>query len=202
MKDLIKKQKGFTLVEMMVAIAVFSLVMVTAMSALLNVIDANNKARAIKTAVNNVNFALESISRNARLAIDYGCGDDGVPTGDCPTGGNIIRYRTARADKAGLMELDGDGNIKNKFVYYKFNEDENRLEECLEKGQTCDYTGPYTAITSSEVKITKARFYVLGTSDPRMQPRIIMTISGEAGSKEKTKTKFDLQTSISQRIRN
>ncbi|MFA7315154.1 MAG: type II secretion system protein, partial [Candidatus Magasanikbacteria bacterium] len=115
-----KTNTGFTLVEMMVAIAVFSIVMVAAMSALLNVIDANNKARAIKTAINNVNFALEGISRDMRMGTDYKCGFDEEPSGDCLSGGgNIISYVSPRADYA------------EKKAYYKFNKDDGSIEECL-----------------------------------------------------------------------
>jgi prepilin-type N-terminal cleavage/methylation domain-containing protein len=186
MKKRNKKRGGFTLVEMMVAIAVFSLIMVAAMSALINVIDANNKARSVKTAVNNINFALESMSRDMRSGTDYACGNNAEPNGNCPGGGNIIKYKSPRADLG-------------RYVYYKF--ENNQIKECLEKdGQICDYDiGPFLPITSSEVKITKTVFYVLNTGETTKQPRAIITISGEAGTKEKTV--FDLQTGISQRVR-
>ena len=99
-----KINTGFTLVEMMVAIAVFSTVMVVAMSALLIVIDANTKARSLKAAVNNVSFALDSISRDMRMGTEYSCSTGtALPFSDltnCPTGGaagtegKMIKYRS------------------------------------------------------------------------------------------------------------
>ena len=181
---------GFTLVEMMVAIAVFSIVMTVAMSALLNVIDANNKARSIKTAINNISFALEGISKDMRMGTDYACGNDNEPNGDCLNGGNIISYISSRA------------NFFEKKAYYKFNV--NQIWECLEKGTIdCTFTGPWNPITSTEVKIdaNKSKFYIIGTENSSTQPRMIMTISGKAGSKAKIETSFDLQTGVSQRIR-
>ena len=180
----------------MVAIAVFSVVMVAAMSALLNVIDANNKARAIKTAINNVNFALEGISKDMRMGTNYVCGTDfnSIPnSAGCSTaGGSIIGYKSNRAD---------DG----KYAYYRYNGDNLKLEECLEKNDKICTSNPddFSPITSSEVKIEKAVFYVLGVDDPTKQPRMIITIKGKAGpsSKENLQTTFDLQTSVSQRIR-
>ena len=62
----------------------------------------------------------------------------------------------------------------------------------------------YFPITSTEATLNDVRFYVLNDDldTPEVeQPRIIMIISGEAGTKDKVKTYFDLQTSISQRIR-
>jgi prepilin-type N-terminal cleavage/methylation domain-containing protein len=199
-----KNNNGFTLVEMMVAIAVFSIVMVTAMSALLNVVDANNKARSLKTAINNISFALEGISKDMRMGTDYSCGKDGSLAGDCPSGGDIIRYRSVRADMDSSLD-------KHKYAYYKFSKDNNGigfLEECLGKsGIICGFNGPFTPITSTEVDLTSVNFYVLGVNNSNLtignktQPRMIMTVSGVAGTKEKIKTTFDLQTSVSQLTR-
>jgi prepilin-type N-terminal cleavage/methylation domain-containing protein len=187
-----KENKGFTLVEMMVAIAVFSIVMVTAMSALLNVIDANNKARAIKTAINNVSFALEGISKDMRMGSDYACGDSlSEPDGECLSGGDIIKYKSPRSD------------LPDGYAYYQYNDVDLTIETCLEKnGINCSAGGPFSPITSDEVDLTNVRFYISGvespTDDPLTQPRMVMTVSGKAGSKEKIETRFDLQTGVSQ----
>lgn len=47
-------QKGFTLVEMIVAIFVFSVVMVISTGALVSIIGANRKAQSVKSVMNNV----------------------------------------------------------------------------------------------------------------------------------------------------
>lgn len=200
----IKNKKGFTLVEMMVAIAVFSIVMVTSISALLNVIDANNKAKSIKVAINNISFALEGISKDMRMGTDYACGQDVEPSGDCLGGGNIIKYRSIRADEV----LSGG---LRKYAYYKISN--GVISTCLEKGSiSCNFNGPFTAITSNELVIstTTSKFYVLGVAGSnlpagsgRTQPRMIMVISGTSGPQNKAKlqTSFDLQTSVSERVR-
>lgn len=189
-------RKGFTLIEMMVAIAVFSIVMVTAMSALLNVIDANNKARSIKTAINNISFALEGISKDMRMGTEYECF---LRDGNCVG----IKYKSPR------VELKG-------YAYYKFQPGQDgesgQVLECLEKdGRNCTSPSDFQPITSAEVNLTDVKFYVLGVenslnsvdSGTKTQPRMIMTISGTAGpaNKPKLQTTFDLQTSVSQRIR-
>jgi len=193
------KKTGFTLVEMMVAIAVFSIVMVTAMSALLNVVDANNKARSIKTAINNISFALEGISKDMRVGTKYECSIDGAnftSDGNCTAGGTMIRYRSIRAYQ------DTASGVR-KFAYYKF--ENSQIKECLEKevGDNC-LSKTFYPITSSEVTLNKVKFYILGNgldnNGLKQQPRMIMTISGIAGSTNKSKlqTTFDLQTGVSQ----
>ena len=58
---------GFTLVEMLVSISVFLVVMLVAASSLLSIIDGNNKAQSLKSAINNLNFALEDMEKNIRV---------------------------------------------------------------------------------------------------------------------------------------
>ena len=204
-----KNKRGFTLVELMVAIAVFSIVMVVAMSALLNVIDANNKARSIKTAVNNISFAIESISKDMRMGKDYACGNNlseikDVTTGmECDNaGGKYIKYRSQRAyDDA----PEGSATSSKRFAYFKF--ESTQIWECLEKTETatCNDDSDFMPITSKEVEIENVTFYILGVQNSgnlagsgKTQPRMIMTVKGRAGSKDKTRTEFNLQTSVSQ----
>jgi prepilin-type N-terminal cleavage/methylation domain-containing protein len=180
---------GFTLVEMMVAIAVFSIVMVTAMSALLNVIDANNKARSLKTAINNVSFALEGISKDMRMGKEYNCSGESDTlnfVGNCTGGGEAIRFKSSKEN--------------NPYLFYRFVEDEGkgRIEACSDQTDTCS---EYSAITSPEVDLNRVTFYILNVGEIGKQPRMLMTVSGEAGTKEKIKTQFDLQTGVSQIVR-
>lgn len=179
---------------MMVAIAVFSIVMTVAMGALVNVIDANQKAQTIKTAINNVNFALESISKDMRVGTDYVCLDaDLNQVENCLTGVVGIKYKTPRSPSSG-SRLD---------AYYYYNQAEQSIESCLQKESTdCETLNEFSRITSPEVAITNMKFYLTGTATGS-QPYIIITLSGLAGtsSKQKTQTAFDLQTSISQRAR-
>jgi prepilin-type N-terminal cleavage/methylation domain-containing protein len=187
-----KNNKGFTLIEMMVAIAVFSIVMVMAMGALLNVIDSNNKARSIKTAINNISFALEGISKKMRMGTDYACGTNGINTieQDCTDGlADIISFKVK----------DGE------YIFYKF---EEQIKSCISTIQgSCD--GTYSLLTSSELTLDSVKFYVLGVTNSkvvagiRTQPRVIIVIKGSAGNKNKVKTQttFDLQTGISQTSR-
>lgn len=186
----------------MVAIAVFSIVMVTATSALLNVIDANAKARSVKTAINNLSLALEGISKDMRMGTDYGCFDStNTWVEDCSDGGTAIKYKSPRA----FLLPDGE----RKYAYYKF--ESEKLWECLEddSGDNCSLPGAiFDPITSGELEITEVKFYIIGVEGSdypipnKTQPRMVMTLSGVAGkNREKTKTEFDLQTSVSQRIR-
>lgn len=185
----ISARSGFTLVEMMVAIAVFSIVMVTAMSALLNVVDANQKAQAIKTAINNVNFALESISKDLRVGSKYSCLGGIKDDYSCGDGISYTKYK----DESSTTTIS-----------YQFIKKTDGLKGRIQRKDEFKGSG-FQDITSQEVDITDMKFYLIsgiGSNGQKLQPRVVITVSGEAGVKEKIKTTFDLQTSVSQRSRN
>ncbi|KKR45378.1 MAG: hypothetical protein UT80_C0037G0001, partial [Parcubacteria group bacterium GW2011_GWC1_40_13] len=93
-------------------------------------------------------------------------------------------------------DLNGDGNMDNDTVIYKYNDTEKSIERCENiSGVTCSLSSNFTRLTAPEVKITDMKFYI----DSSSQPRVLITISGEAGTKERIKTNFNLQTTVSQR---
>jgi type II secretory pathway pseudopilin PulG len=198
---------GFTLVEMLVSIAVFMSVMVVAMGSLISIINANRKSQAIKNTVDNITFVLDSISRKVQLGDDYICsngvsidfscsGDEGC---NCSIGGNAIQYYDKNKDKIiqyvfikSPNEENGDGNIQQRI--------------CDNLGSICGGFGDWQNLTGpvSNVNIKNMTFYVLGVganddstpSGDRRQPRIIITAEGLVGS-ENSGGNFMLQTSIS-----
>jgi len=72
--SMLKLVCGFTLVEMMVASAIFTVVSVVAIGAVITVNNANRKAQAIRAVVDNLNFTMESMSRKLRVGSQYHCG--------------------------------------------------------------------------------------------------------------------------------
>lgn len=68
-------QKGFSLVEMLVAIAIFMIVVTTTLGAFLKMVDINKKVQSVRNAMDNANLAMETMMRNIRLGYDYEGGD-------------------------------------------------------------------------------------------------------------------------------
>jgi len=174
--------KGFSLVEILVSIAIFSVVMVTAAGALLTTIDANHKAQAIQSVMNNLNFALESMSRAIRVGDTYHCGDSGSLAGnqvpsDCAGGSDFFSFRRSNDNKTVYYYLSGSQIVR-----------------------AIDAAGAL-AISAPEIMIENLKFYVQGASlGSQAQPRVTIVIQGYAGATEKIKTPFNLQTTLSQRM--
>src|SRR3989344_4028496 len=68
-----RSTRGFSIIEMIVAVAIFSIVMVVCVGALLSVVDVNQRVQSMKSIVNNLNYALETMVRNIRTGRDYEC---------------------------------------------------------------------------------------------------------------------------------
>lgn len=65
------KQQGFTLVEIIVAIGIFTAVITMALATFLNISDIQRKAGALRAINDNLNFALEVMSREIRTGKNY-----------------------------------------------------------------------------------------------------------------------------------
>lgn len=181
----LKTNKGFTLVEMITAVALFSVVMVVGMGALLNVLNANKQAQAIQTAVNNLNLAMEMMSREIRTGIDYHCGEVGeyTSTRDCPGGDDLIAFEP----------YNGDVNSPNDQVVFKF------LNQRIYK--STDSGASFLPLTAEELILEDLYFVVIGSDKgDGVQPKVLISAKGYVGEREKGRTSFNLQTTISQRM--
>ena len=70
-KQVHKKKRGFTLVETMVAVAIFTVIVTAGMGALMSVLGAYKYAQKGKKAADSVNVLLENMTREIRLGSTY-----------------------------------------------------------------------------------------------------------------------------------
>ena len=185
---ILNNKKGFSLIEMLVAVALFSAVMLMAVGALLALIDANRKAQALNSVMNNLNFALENMSRKIRVGTNYHCEttdsiiDINKPK-DCINGGKLLAFEASGGNRDDI----------NDQIVYRING--TRLEKSEDSGAT------FVNLTAQEVSIDKFIFYVDGTSlSDEKQPKVVIILQGSAGIDKKIRTEFNLQTTVSQRI--
>ncbi len=177
------RSKGFTLIELMTAVSVFLIVMTISMGAILGIFNANDKVGTLKITMDNLNLAVETMSREIRFGTTYDCGlIEPVP----PTPTNCL---TGSED--GLSFYANDGR---KISYHRGTS--NNIIKSIDDG-------PEISVTAPEVNIQNLTFYVSGASSPpgdNLQPRVIIVIKGEAGTKASNQSGFTLQTEVSQRL--
>jgi prepilin-type N-terminal cleavage/methylation domain-containing protein len=184
------QKNGFTLIEMMVAVTIFSIVMLVAVGSLVSIIDANRKAQALQSVTNNLAFALEGMSRSIRVGYNYHCRDN-VPSSNsalknpsnCAGGGAVLAFEAHDGDPS-----DDDDQI----VYFYDGSSLFRSDQGIDN---------FIPITAPEVNITNFSFYVLGANNTdNIQPQVLILMDGVAGiTGSKTETKFNIQTSVTQR---
>jgi prepilin-type N-terminal cleavage/methylation domain-containing protein len=216
----INKNKGFTLIEIIVSLAVFTMVAVIAVGAFLKITDANKKSQTLKTAINNINFAMESMTREMRVGSGYHCDDDvrvnfGIKNSDhllpkpC-TEINVNSDVYIMFDSSKTSD-QGGASCNLSFIYYfKFDNTTQsgtfykaEQRECNDNIKNFEMDEDrYVPIISPDVVITNFSVDVTDPgprNDPDNQPKIWMRIKGYTGVREVTRTYYDIQTTVSQR---
>lgn len=170
-------KKGFTIIEMIVSIGIFTVVAVAAVAALTSVIDANRRTRALTETNNNLNFVLQSLVREIRNGFNYGC-DASQPSSTSPCTGGKSEF--------GFIDSSRDE------VGFQLDSTDKSIERSVNGGTFQD-------ITPSQVDITHLKFRVIGSNDNNEQSRVEITIEAQAGSGDATST-LNLQTTATQRL--
>lgn len=193
----VKAVPAFTLIELMVAVSIFAIVMMIGVGALLTMVSVNKRAQGINSVMNNLNAAVEQMSRAIRVGSAYHCEESPTPPSpsvlanpeDCATEGGLL---------FAFEPTGGDPTNPSDQVVYRLNG--TQLERSLSAGAN----GTWVSLTAPEVKITTFKFYVTGSdtlssSANTVQPRAIMIIRGTA-ELQGGPTEFTVQSSVTQRL--
>ncbi|MFA6969108.1 MAG: prepilin-type N-terminal cleavage/methylation domain-containing protein, partial [Candidatus Paceibacterota bacterium] len=81
--------RGYTLIELIIAVGLFALVMLLASGAYIMMIGLSRQAQGIATGINNLSFALETMTRDIRTGTNYNCGG----LGDCSSGASVFSFK-------------------------------------------------------------------------------------------------------------
>lgn len=193
------ENKGFTLLELMVSIAIFLVVITIGIQAMLNTGNNYRKTQDLRSSMDSLSFVMEDMSRNIRLGSIYHCkaftGAMELPA-DCDSlSENSLSIAFENVDG---KPYDATGtNLEDQFVY--------RFSEVAGKGKiekSVDGGGEFSDITPIDIDIdlSKSGFSVFGAEDPddNVQPSVLIRISGTITTKNNA-TDFSIQTTVSQR---
>lgn len=192
MKLILKqKNKGFTLIELMVATSIFVIIMLSAIGSLTTLLAAAKSARALRFTIDNVNFAMESMTRSIRMGTNYICSPGPGITmynnpdqhSDCREGGTFIAF----------LPQNTDSNYTR--LGYKLHKKENSNNYTIQRcyGNSC------VDMVSSNVQIETLKFFV-NNSDPDdgKQASVYIIVKGTIVLGN-TSQSFAIQTLASQR---
>lgn len=190
-----RAQLGFSLVEMLVSLALFTIIATIAVGTLLVLISGNSKVVEEQTVLTSISFALDSMTREIRTGSEYYCDDVATVTGagvnasntavrDCATGEDGFSFREAGESLTGSTG-------SHRIAYYFEN---NTIMRKIEGATAVSMFG-------DDVKINDAKFIVtganpLGTGTDRLQPSVTIMLEAEAANMAKS---FTIQTTVVQR---
>jgi prepilin-type N-terminal cleavage/methylation domain-containing protein len=210
--DVKRHNRGFTLIELMVSVTIFAIVMVMALGSLLSISTADRKAESLKSVMDNLNFALDSMSRTIRTGLYYSCMTSPSFPVSLDSNGNPIPANCAGGATA-IAFHSADGNT---VVYCR-----GSNSACSSSGssilRSTDGGNTFTQLTASEVVVNNLNFYVIGacatpgtppsgscadSSYDYVQPKVTITVNGQVkvtGS-QNTTYPYAVQTTVTQRV--
>lgn len=174
----------------MVALTLFTFIVIAAVSSLYAVNNASRKVEAMRGVLDNLNFAMESMSRTIRTSTNIVCGGTTNPVGatsNCPFPTGPLSNRISVKSTLGV-KAD---------VEYRLNTSTHQIEKRVNEGSGY---GDWIAITAPEINVQTLNFYVKGAdATDAFQPSVIIMIQGVAIASTGESTPFAVHTMISQR---
>jgi len=204
----IQKERGFTLVEMIVSLGLFTIVLFLATSALLTIVNADRKSRATRIAIDNLNLTLENMARRIKTGSIYNCGG-GIGTKDCSVAQSSFSFSDQTGVHTVYKRAQGTGNTASGSgcgSLYRV------TQGCILRFDST--TGIFIPITSPEMDITNVSFFVSGSAPcgsvapskvcltNNQQPAVAIVIDGSFGFSSvntSAKSSFKIQTALTQR---
>ena len=214
----VRQSAGFSLIEMIVSLGLFSVVVTIALGAMLMLVAVNENIQGEQSVMTNLAFALDSMTREIRLGTEYYCDQAnnyaaGGPNNIFEAGNDIEAILTA--DDTWDCE-DGKNPDSHALQGVAFNEGgdsittaaNNRILYFFDSnvGQLFRKVGaeaPVALVSTSSIAIQRAEFFVTG-SEPwdsgagdAIQPAV--TIVLEATERSDPGKVYRIQTTVTQR---
>lgn len=184
------QEKGYTIIETMIAVSLFIVITISGMGALMNANLLHQKSQSMRSIMDNLSFIMEDMGRNLRTGYNYKCYD--AP-------GALVNVSTPKSCASGwaiafefATGLPGDDT--DQWIYYI---DNGKIFKSIDGGAN------FVQLTPDEVSIDQSYgFSVLGaegSSVDSQQPFVTIRLVGKITFKNVV-TPFSLQTSVSQRL--
>lgn len=179
------RNRGFTLLEMIISIGIFSVLVVAAIGVTLGISDAQIKAQNIQSILDNIRFSLELITKEMRTGSGYAL------TTKCAPSGSEISFVTSTGQER-VYFLDASAGII-------------RRAQTAITGADCSDPSRVKPFTSEQVTVERLNFSELHGQAPGPidgQPRTTITLTVTSRSpKLHLQSSMNLQTTVVQRLR-
>lgn len=145
-------RRGFTLIELIVSVGLFTVVVTIAMTAYLRLISIDRKTRALNDVVTNLSFVVDSMERSIRTGTDYDASDSmGL---NFPYGGGGANKFSYRNDQIKIVT----------YILVSTSGGQQAIGQCVGVVSTACNGNNAVIITDPRIDITSMVFYVDGVS--------------------------------------
>ncbi len=169
--------RGFTLIELIVALGIFAIVMTLAAGGYLVIIGANRQAQASATSIDSLSFALETMTRDIRTGTHYHCGSPSG--GDCSNGASSF-YFTDSAGESVSYSLAGASGAQ--YIVKTVNGSSGALTD------------------SASINVKTLTFFVSGTTPgDAYQPHATVVVTGSVSAGPGKTESFSVETGATMR---
>jgi prepilin-type N-terminal cleavage/methylation domain-containing protein len=190
-------KRGFTLVELLVALALFGFVVVIAAGTMIVLSNSNLTAQVSRKAIDNIDFVFDDIVREARLGKNYHCAGSAGSTYDdgdfrnpssCLKGSNI--FAVTQVGTGDVIRYS-TSTVAGKSVIIK---------EVIRKDATGASVASSTQLSANDISVNSLKFYVSGAeAGDGIPAQVFITLQAGLKKSERFKTTVDLQTTVAQR---
>lgn len=194
----LQKNTGFTLIEMLVALSLFTIVITIAVGAFLALIGASKSVQGEQSVITTLTFVLDSMTREIRTGTNYYCNTRSVLDDPSQVSTSTVRDCTGGSDGLSFVEAGSSisSGASNKRIAYYYDNSSSTNRTIMRKVSN----GTPQSIVSDGITVTNAEFFVtgsdrLGNGTDTNQPTV--TIILEATDENGATT--TLQTTVTQR---
>lgn len=203
--NFISNRKGFTLVELLVSIAIFSILVTIGVGGFVHALHTQREIAGLISAQSNASVALEQMAREIRTGYLF-CDSPGN-TITTPTGPNgtcqLVDGPEGSIEHGCTVGTADDWTCTNILDFY--NAEGQNVDYALQDGELeRSQTGPdgYTSITGSNVAVTYLTFTIFGNEEgDNWPPRITISMGVGPSSTDPAiaSDTINLQTTVSAR---
>jgi prepilin-type N-terminal cleavage/methylation domain-containing protein len=213
--NLSRTQSGFTLIEMIVSLSIFAIVITVSVGALLVLVGTNQRLQGEQSAMTNLSFALDSMTREIRTGSSYYCVSSasaaslsspfnpasnldtvfGQSVSDCASGNNgNARYHGIAFNEGG----DSLSGASSRILYF-YDEQEDVVYRRVGSGPAQSIVSPEVHLVDFEIFVTGSEGLQTSGAAATRQPTVTLYIRASENADGSGK-QFELQTTVTQRV--
>jgi prepilin-type N-terminal cleavage/methylation domain-containing protein len=207
---------GFTLIEMLVSLALYTIVVTISVGSLLVLVDGSARVQGDQSVMTTLTFAMDSMTREIRTGRSYYCDRTNIPGGGSTIFGSgdqdailgttsvntCINGNNGNQDYHGISFVEGGDSISGSDFRILYYFDQSTGVEAENKLMRRVGNQAPESIVSEGIVLSRVEFFVTGTVTGAAggdgQPTVTIIIEAtESGAP--TDKPFVLQTTITQR---